>query len=64
MRVSVNREHCQGHAQCLVIAPDVFDLDDADGRATVLADPVPATAADSARDAADRCPEQAISVSG
>jgi ferredoxin len=64
MRVIVDRTQCQGHAQCLLAAPGVFDLDDEDSRATVLADPVPDGLVESAQEAAERYPERAISVSG
>ena len=61
MRAVVDRERCQGHAQCLVTAPDVFDLDD-DSRSVVLTDPVPPGSVAAAQEAADRCPEAAISL--
>lgn len=28
LQVSVDPARCQGHARCLVFAPDVFDVDD------------------------------------
>ena len=61
MRAIVDRDRCQGHAQCLVGAPDVFDLDD-DSRSIVLADPLPEGSVIVAQEAADRCPEAAISI--
>ena len=61
MRAIVDRRRCQGHAQCLVAAPEVFDLDD-DSRSVVLADPLPEGSELDAREAADRCPEAAISI--
>ena len=61
MRAIVDRERCQGHAQCLVTAPDVFDLDD-ESRSVVLADPVPGESVDAVHEAADRCPESAITM--
>jgi ferredoxin len=30
IRVNVNRETCEGYANCVRAAPDVFDLDDDD----------------------------------
>jgi ferredoxin len=27
MRVTVDRDRCEGHAQCVAVAPDVYDLD-------------------------------------
>jgi len=61
MRVSVDRDRCQGHARCVLVAPDLFDLD-GETRAEVMADPVPDELDGFARDAAEGCPEEAISV--
>jgi ferredoxin len=44
-------------------APDVFELDDLDGHAIVVTDPVPAELEDDAQLGADSCPERAIAVS-
>jgi ferredoxin len=44
-------------------APDVFELDDLDGHAIVVKDPVPAELEDDAQLGADSCPERAIAVS-
>ncbi len=35
INIEVDRELCQGYANCIVAAPDVFDLDE-DGRVMVL----------------------------
>ncbi|MFC5747939.1 ferredoxin [Actinomadura rugatobispora] len=61
MRVTVDRTRCQGHALCVMNAPDLFDLDD-EGRAGVLADPVPRDLGTAAREATGGCPEQAIAI--
>jgi ferredoxin len=61
MRVIVDSSRCQGHALCVMNAPDLFDLDDA-GHARVLADPVPGGLDTAARAAAGGCPEQAITA--
>ncbi len=61
LRVSVN-ERCQGHARCIVFAPDTFEFDD-EGFAFIkpgrelVGDDVEAV-----RRAADNCPEQAIDL--
>jgi ferredoxin len=62
MRVGVDRSICQGHALCVGQAPDLFDLDEVEGRAFTLADSVPPAQEDDARNAAMSCPERAISV--
>jgi ferredoxin len=28
LRVRVDRERCQGHARCVAVAPELFDLDE------------------------------------
>jgi ferredoxin len=42
-------------------APEVFELSDFDGHASVITDPVPAGLTSRVRDAQKSCPEQAIS---
>jgi ferredoxin len=61
MRVIVDSNRCQGHALCVMNAPDLFDLDDA-GHARVLANPVPDGLDAAARAAEGGCPEQAITA--
>jgi ferredoxin len=62
MKVAVDLSKCQGYANCVIEAPDVFDLDEETGKATVLADEVPPASADDARRAAGCCPVRAITV--
>ena len=62
MRITYNREACQGHGRCYSLAPAVFDADD-EGYAILLLDgDVPAELEAAARLAADNCPEYAIEV--
>ncbi len=61
MKVSVDADVCQGHARCWTLCPEVFDLDD-EGHAVVRVDVVPAELEDTAREAANNCPERAITV--
>jgi ferredoxin len=63
MHVSVDLGVCQGHGVCHMSAPDVFELDESDGHAIVMVDPVPAKLKADAQLAADSCPERAITVS-
>jgi ferredoxin len=61
MKVRADTAVCVGAGQCVVIAPDVFDLDN-DGKVVVLdAAPGPAQRAP-ARDAAESCPSFAITI--
>jgi len=62
MRVSVDLARCQGYANCLSAAPDVFDLDDESGLAVVLVDDPPPASYDGVRRAARMCPVAAILV--
>lgn len=59
VRVEVDRATCEGHALCLVYAPEVFDMDDEE-RAVVMQNPVPEALRAGVEDAAGQCPVQAI----
>ena len=62
MKATVDDSRCRGHGVCTTICPQVFALND-DGYAEVVVDEVPAELADSAREAAEACPESAITLS-
>jgi ferredoxin len=62
MRVTVDLSRCQGYANCVGVAPEIFDLDDASGQAVVIAPEPPRELHDAARQAVAGCPVQAISV--
>lgn len=63
MHISVDYTLCEGHGQCLMAAPELFDLPDGVDQVVVLdADP-PESARDRAVRAAAMCPAQAITVS-
>ncbi|MEW2625779.1 ferredoxin [Streptomyces sp. NPDC048106] len=60
MRVVVDLNRCQGYAQCVFLAPDVFELH---GEEALLYNPaVPEDQIESVRQAAAACPVQAILV--
>jgi ferredoxin len=62
MRITFDRDACQGHNRCYLLAPELFDVDD-DGYAVLLVDgDVPAELAPKAQLAADNCPEYAIAL--
>jgi ferredoxin len=62
LKISLDRELCQGHNRCKKIAPDLFELDDY-GIASVVGDgTVPAGQEEQARLAEANCPEFAISI--
>ena len=62
MKATVDPDKCQGHARCWEICPEVFSLDD-EGHTFVPVDVVPADLERKAQEAADNCPERAITVS-
>ena len=61
VQVRLDRERCQGHGRCYILASGVFESDD-DGRGTVIAETVPLVYQESARLGSDNCPEDAITV--
>jgi ferredoxin len=62
MSLAIDSAKCQGHGRCVLINPDLFDVDD-DGYGLVLvAEPGPDVQDDVQR-AIESCPELAISFS-
>ncbi|KRE34773.1 ferredoxin [Mycobacterium sp. Soil538] len=62
MKVSVDSSRCQGHTLCSMIAPDSFALSDIDGTASPVSEVVPSDQEAAVREAAQSCPEQAITI--
>ncbi len=62
MKIRVDSSMCQGHNRCIVLAKELFDVDD-EGYAHELNDGVvPPELEEKARLAVDNCPEVAISI--
>jgi len=62
MKIKYNREACQGHNRCYMLAPELFDVDD-EGYAILLIDgDVPDELKDKAQLTVDNCPEYAIEL--
>lgn len=61
MKASIDREGCISCGLCETLCPEVFRMAD-DGYAEVYVDPVPESAEDAAKDAADSCPVSVITV--
>jgi len=62
MRISFNREACQGHGRCYSLAPAVFDADDEGYAILLISGDVPDEHQAAAQLAADNCPEYAIEI--
>jgi ferredoxin len=60
MRVKIDENVCTGCGLCVDTCPEVFEMGDT--TAKVIADPVPAEHEDKAREAAENCPVDAISI--
>jgi len=61
MRVNVDRDLCEEHGQCVLIAPEVFSWD-AEGRLEFREHP-DSSQRGAVEDAVEFCPVQAISMS-
>ncbi len=61
MKVTVDREACQGHNRCYLLCPQVFDVDD-EGYAFVRVEVVPQEFERKVQLAARNCPERAIKI--
>lgn len=62
MNAVVDKDTCIACGLCPSICPEVFEMED-DGKAGVTVDTVPEEQEDSAKEAEDSCPVNAISVS-
>jgi len=62
--VSVDHSRCNGSANCALICPEVFELDEDLGKSTVI-EPNPGDdLLEWVQQAVDKCPTQAISLTG
>lgn len=62
MNITVDYTLCEGHGQCLLAAPDVFDLPDDSEQVVVTEANPPASEYDAVVRAAAMCPAQALRV--
>lgn len=62
MKITIDRDRCQGHARCCAIAFDVFEIDDLGYIATQSGE-IPDHLEHAARKGAAVCPERVITLS-
>jgi ferredoxin len=60
MKAQVDADLCTGCELCTQTCPEVFEMDD--DIAKVIADPIPEDKVESAKQAAEECPVEAIKV--
>lgn len=61
MRVVIDELLCEGHALCMGIAPDIFQVGD-DDMGRVVMDEIPEDRRPDVANAVRSCPKQAISI--
>ena len=61
MKATVDPDLCTGCEVCVDTCPEVFEMND-DDLAVTIVDVVPADAEESAQEAADDCPAEAITI--
>lgn len=64
MKVILDTEKCEAHGDCVIAAPEVFDLDDADNVVTLLMATPPDALRGQVEQAAQDCPVAAIRIEG
>jgi ferredoxin len=64
VNVSVDPWRCQGHMQCVAIAPELFWYDDDLSHAVAVGTTLEPVALELARHAVSACPEQAVTLAG
>ncbi|MFI6095009.1 ferredoxin [Lentzea sp. NPDC051213] len=62
MRVTADLDLCQGHAMCVVEAPDVFAYDKEADKVRILDEQPGESRHDAVRDAVKYCPTRALSL--
>lgn len=62
MRVTVDRDLCQGHGMCVLEAPDVFALGKKDDQVTILDETPDESRRDAVKKAVAYCPTMALAI--
>ncbi len=60
MKCKVDPDLCTGDEICIQVCPEVFEMED--DKAVVKMDEIPDDLQDSAKEAADSCPSEAITI--
>jgi ferredoxin len=63
MRVTADLEKCEGYANCVAAAPEIYDIDD-DGKVVLLQVDVDEAKRDDVEEAVRTCPVSALDVEG
>lgn len=61
MKVVVDLDLCQGHGQCVIVAPEIFDIDE-EGYAVVINERPGDVLQPKLQSAINRCPAEAIKI--
>lgn len=64
MKAYVNKDTCIGCGLCASICPEVFSLNDDDGKAEAIDEEIEESLKDDAIEARDNCPVEAIDIKG
>ncbi|MFE5141999.1 ferredoxin [Streptomyces fagopyri] len=62
MDIAIDQDKCMGAGQCVLIAPEVFDQDETDGRALLLIERPGRDHHEAIREAHESCPLGAITL--
>ena len=62
LEVTADLALCQGYANCVIAAPDYFDIDDDEGVVTILKSDVPADRRAYVEEAVRSCPVSALAL--
>jgi 3-phenylpropionate/trans-cinnamate dioxygenase ferredoxin reductase subunit len=58
---TADRDTCEGYGNCVVAAPDVYDIDD-EGKVVLLAETVPDAERSALEEAVRGCPVNALAI--
>jgi ferredoxin len=64
MKISIDTDRCEAHGDCVVAAPEIFDMGEDDDWATVIDDNPGESSRSAVELAARMCPVAAIRIEG